>query len=257
MAVDSHIQIPDSFLKRFSHQCDEDALINGKPFKNKLHLVWYLDLKTGVYGEENTKKFYTSFRYYNDENEDLLSKYFESPIGDIIVKIKDSIKKGLVPQFKEIDFKTINGFITITLARSQEIYKKIYSISKGEIDKDRLIQLAYEVIEKSPIKYNYIEILRNLSGEDFVIPTCCSANFNKDIVIPLLPNLALQVKQSENKCLIVNMRNINDAKEINEINLAAIAKESNYHGVVVFNTKEQLLRIAKQLKLNVKEKECN
>lgn len=257
MAVDSHIQIPDSFLKRFSHQCDEDVLINGKPFKNKLHLVWYLDLKKYVYGEENTKEFYISFGYFSDENENLLSKYFESPIGDIITKIKDSITKGLTPQFKEKDFKTINGFITITLARSKEIYKKIYSISKGEIDKDRLIQLAYEVIEKSPIKYNHIEILRNLSGEDFVIPTCCTTNFNKDIVIPLLPNLALKVKKTENKCLIVNMRNIRDVNEINEINLAAIAKESNYHGVVVFNTKEQLFRIASQLKINIKEKEYN
>lgn len=257
MPLNSHIQIPDSFLKKFSHTVREDVTINGKLLKNKLFLVWYLQISNGVFGEIETKDFYTSFGYYTDENEKLLSRYFEGPMGDIASKIRNAFKRHGSPTLSDSDFKTINGFITISLARSKELFQKIYYYSKCEIDMNETIKLAIELIEQSPNEYEQIEILHNTSGEDFVIPTCCCVYTKTGIVIPLFPNIALLAKPSAGNQKSFAVRNITNANEINEINYAAIASERNYHGVVVFKTKEQIERMAKKIKMSIKEKESN
>ena len=91
----SHIQIPNAVLQNFRDESDREKK------------VWYLDLSTGEIQKKPARRLGTAKNYYSGTGEAFWSQCIESPLGNLIKKVRsfcegDSQAISITPNDKEI-----------------------------------------------------------------------------------------------------------------------------------------------------------
>lgn len=161
----NHVQLSKFLMKPFAHKTQD-----GKK-------VYYLDIQTGRILEEKINKLGTKPEYYYPETEDFLNKEVENKVGDVYRKLKDVAKDDSNFQLTGLDFQNIKRLFSYALIRGekyQQEMKKSSTYPQFLHDK-----LQTELIIRTPqhveefFNGNFVNILVNKSGVDFVLPHSC------------------------------------------------------------------------------------
>ena len=121
MSIKSHIQIPISIIKSFSHTqkvVSTDGKINTSQF-----------VYTLKYGESSVesvgiKDYGSQLGYFNEEIEKLLGKEYETPLGETKKKVLDfAAGKTKTVDITPKDFLTLKNYFKVLLYRNEHFFK--------------------------------------------------------------------------------------------------------------------------------------
>lgn len=162
--VNSHVTIPQSFLKHFGRKDDTGAMV-----------VDYIDIKTKKIKSKKVKDYGAEYAYYDRETEEFLSKNFETRIANINKEI-DKFRNGKITNIKltEKIKSDIYNFFLITLYRnpkSLKIFNEESLSSKllGGIDHNEMLKLIRKIKYENFFKKFKINIIINKTNRDFII----------------------------------------------------------------------------------------
>lgn len=102
-AIHSHIQLPNSVLKRFRDETNEEKK------------VWYLDIPSGEIRKTSTRRLGTSKGYYSSEGESFWSREIENSLSDLANRV---CKKAQSSPLTEEGVDTIKRYIKAAAVRS-------------------------------------------------------------------------------------------------------------------------------------------
>lgn len=120
MSVESHIQLPISIIKSFSHK---ELVTGDNGFKNKIDFVYTLSF--GCFDVESikTREYGSQFGYFTEDVEELLSNKYESPLGNTRKKIADfSWKKNKEITIAPDDYNILKNYLKMLFYRSKYFY---------------------------------------------------------------------------------------------------------------------------------------
>lgn len=254
----SHIQINQSILDRFSNMKE----IYTEGHRSLVGYVEFFNLKDFTFGIEKVKDFGTKEDYYeSDVEKDLLSTKIEGPFGNVCKKINKSFELSnfaLTQKEKE----TIINYAFYSCRRSENgIDKVIDFFAKHGIRKTPSDVLRTELDLNKTFPYKTVSILVNESSEDFIIPFNCLIYVTlfgyKCCVLPISPRKAICLStnsDTENTCLVTQ---ISSTELINEINLACFDVEKRNMNLVVFKSKETIIKLCNLKHIKINYKECD
>ena len=221
--VNSHITIPQSFLKHFARKSQDRALV-----------VDYININTMTIEEEKVKDYGAEYGYYSKFIEKYLSDNFECKIANITKDLNNFRNKKVdnVNFTKEI-IEDIYNFFDITSYRNPNMLRKFNekSLSSkliGGYTHDNMLELVAN--RKFPhifegLKFN---IIINKTDRDFVInDTMISSIFcdkkNEVVILPINKKecIALMSEEYYKKYIVDNklyFMNIEDYESVEMIN---------------------------------------
>ncbi len=241
--MNSHVQIPKSFLKNFSY----------KP-RDKGRVVDYLDLKKKEILCENIKTLGTITGFYSDECEEFLDKNIEDPVNKIIEKIKP-FGRNTIQQVSigPEEIKVIFDFFNYSFSRSKYAVNQAntYCITSAiqPVTNEELIWL-----QKHNIFNEYcLRVLINRTDINFVIPRNCfyiktSSYLDKPyIILPFSKKYAIILiskqedatqKEDDNEHLFID-----DKVDIHKLNENALWFEKLMNNEFIVGDKKELSRL--------------
>ena len=116
MAINSHIQLPNSILKYFRDESDSEKK------------VWYLDISSGSIMKAASNKIGTSKGYYSDFGENFWNRTVEDTLAKLNHKFykiymqKENAEIGRFPMSQD-DKDIIKKYIKAAMVRSSLAYK--------------------------------------------------------------------------------------------------------------------------------------
>lgn len=202
MAINSHIQLPNSILKYFRDESDSEKK------------VWYLDISSGSIMKAASNKIGTSKGYYSDFGENFWNRTVEDTLAKLNHKFyktymqKENAEIGSLPMSQD-DKDIIKKYIKAAMVRSSLAYKtmkqnsftaELFSeqenhdalsyfgmISTGEVDC---------ILDKLDVAF-----LINQTDRDLVVPRNCYYEINKssgiNIIVPVFPKGAWLLFEKE------------------------------------------------------------
>lgn len=202
MAINSHIQLPNSILKYFRDESDSEKK------------VWYLDISSGSIMKAASNKIGTSKGYYSDFGENFWNRTVEDSLAKLNHKFykiymqKENAEIGSLPMSQD-DKDIIKKYIKAAMVRSSLAYKtmkqnsftaELFSeqenhdalsyfgmISTGEVDC---------ILDKLDVAF-----LINQTDRDLVVPRNCYYEINKssgiNIIVPIFPKGAWLLFEKE------------------------------------------------------------
>jgi len=196
VAINSHIQITRALLDKFSHKTKE-----GRK-------VYFLDLTDNQIKEEKTRLLGAKLGYYSEDVERFLGT-IERGFGEATKRIIKSIQQNSdVFELTEKDILYIKYFFHYMLIRSNyflsivregRIFAKIFN---GFYTTNNIIRFT-EDFEGSPFNQCYVNLLKNVSNTEFVIPKNCYYNMitekdgHRGYVLPITPQIAILLLKGE------------------------------------------------------------
>lgn len=254
--INSHIQIPESFMARFSHEGSYDTFFNGEKHQNKKKFIWFFDIKRKKYGEVLIDEYYTKIGYYSDEIEHILSKEIESPINALATRVRKNYKSGKEQFLSDSEIKCLNKLIFTSIARADNIVQKLSNYLPNNVSPNKIVDYTNNYLDYQQ-HFNDIDIIYNETKTDFVIPTCCIITTKQGVIIPLFKNIAIRIRTnvfSKSKLSVVTYKN---DKDIENINMAAFDNERSNRQIILFKTEEQLLTMARSIGIYVNKETYN
>lgn len=189
-AIHSHIQLPNSVLKRFRDETDEEKK------------VWYLDIPSGEIRRTSTRRLGTSKGYYSSEGEIFWSRAIENSLADLANRICRERQKS---PLTAADVDTIKCYIKASAVRSRT--------ANNAMDKSSVIAAFLSDQEKHGLfaiigmnslgKFDQILsamgaiIMINQTEWNFVVPRncyyCAPIVDDATIIAPISPKIAFSL----------------------------------------------------------------
>lgn len=242
--VNSHITIPQSFLKHFARRSIDGALV-----------VDYIDIITMDIGEKRVKKYGAKYGYYSKVVEKYLSDNFESKIAGIVKEINGFRNKKVNNlNFTKEMIEDIYSFFDITSYRNPRMLEgfneeSLSSQLVGGYSHDNMI--GFIANRKIPHIFEgwKFNIIINKTDRDFVInDTMISSiscdNKNEVVILPINRKECLALMQEEyykkyvvdNKLYFMNIEEDANVEMINRY-IFRYAKNNNEN---IIGTKKEL-----------------
>ena len=252
MAIDSHIQIPKSILKKFS--------IPENEFKNNLRIkhnyVYSIDM-SGQIIKKDIKDCNVMFGYFDDEVEQKIIKKYEDSIGEIKKKIF-AFTKAKTIQLTPADNERVKEFLVTTLLRSPEMVKNYcnHSFTWFLFSNPPQNHLLYEYEnykkELNKMFQDYqLNIFVNKTKVNFIIPQLCFydvrwSNKQTMYVFPISTNIAITLNQNIEDYIaedgVLEYQTTMDKAVIHKFNKSAIATEYNINKQNIYAKEEYDLK---------------
>ena len=246
--MDSHIQLNQGRMNYFRNNMKD-----GKQ-------TYCLSLSDLVITSQKIGELGTEPNYYSIETENTFSKYYETPLGEIIHKINKGIKFQtsnfpLLEKEKEViqKFCAINILRSITSNKVADLNFSINNFFSS--NPEVLPKLAHELGSKIFESYN-IRYIYNNSSEGFVLPSfgyyraiLDKTNTNQIVVIPVDDKIAVILDKEV--CDEYSVSKISDEKIImNNFNYFALFMECVTNRQFLIAKTEQPLINLRQRHLN-------
>ena len=192
--VDSHVIIPQSFLRLFGYKTNDGIYVN------------YIDYKDSQIKNKKVKEYGAIYGYYNKFIENKLSSDFEYKIGEVRKSLY-KFYKGNIHTMKLSKRKIIMDFVDITSYRNPKFLEKfnndsLTSILVGGYDHNFLLNTA--IFGNFPNIYEDLEInfIINKTDADFIINDTMISNIKVDngneiIVLPISPKICIVLMAKE------------------------------------------------------------
>lgn len=244
--VESHIVIPQSFLKSFGYKTQNGFFVD------------YMDTVTSEIKSEKTNKFGTKYGYYIKIIEDRISDEYESKIG-LINKKLDLLYKGNLITLDVKEEKIIMDFFDITLYRnpkSLEDFNKysVTSILVGGYDQNFLLDMIMSKKFPHTFKDLCINFIINKTTRNFIINESMISsikvdNNNEVIILPINHKvcIALMTKEYMKKYLVddtIHSMEVVDENIVGEMN-KYIYINAKYQKEKIIGDKKELLKLKK------------
>ena len=177
--VNSHIQMPESILKKFT---------------NAGGGLFHYDVQAGEIKRGHAKTLNSEYAFYSREMEDKLSKEIETPFGRIIKYLESNEFAEYVDSPRQIE-EVSNKYIYALLARTVARNKKATALDEIHImhvppymQHDALLVSAFELAEVNELFKDYfVTFLVNKTNIPLVLPMSGAYDFDDIIVAPVTP----------------------------------------------------------------------
>ncbi len=243
--INSHIQMPESVLKRF---------------ENQHHQFYYYDVEKKFVGNHgHSGKINTQIGFYSKDTEGLLSAHVEKPFSDLY-RIIDEI--CIDPPQGHIDSVfdgTAKRFVYALIARNPDNIDRIKEypfltdfLSDQEIrDLGMIVGFEAEIERDVFAKYG-TTLAINTTIVPFILPTCgiYAVQFREieHIVLPVSPQKAIVFVEERGTDVIihdgiVHPYRVDDISAVQVFNEAALSTQCGYgNGYVVSPDRNALMR---------------
>lgn len=248
--VNSHVTVPQSFLKHFGRRDDTGAMV-----------VDYIDINTKQIKSKKVKDYGAEYAYYDIETEEFLSKNFETRIANINKEI-DKFRNKKITNIKltEKIKSDIYNFFLITLYRNPKSLKIVNEESLaskllGGIDHNEMLRLVLTIKYENFFKKFEINIIINKTNRDFVtidtmILQITIDKDNKTIIIPINKKECLALLEADHFKLYFKNGEFHYMNVENENTVETINKEiyafARYYDENVIGSKKELEMLLNQ-----------
>lgn len=256
--IKSHIQMPKSIMKSFSHKGD------GRQ-------VYYLDLKDNSIKVEKINTLGTALGYYSEETENHLADEVETPLGNLTKKARDFSNNKISKIEIGFDDETIiKKYIQYSLVRS----KKVLDIMNRE-SKLSFLWNGYRTehifkYTNLPNDFDFFEdyrvtILSNLTKSNWVCPRNCFISGIVDgkktkYIIPVNEKIAFLLIDKNEFELMKKASNASyyavcDVELVENYNMRAYYEEKHFNNsFLISKDEETLIRLLENIK---HDESCN
>lgn len=232
----SHIQMPETVLKRFTDE------------KN---FLYYIDCNSKKIGRGFAKSLYTEKGYYSERVEDWLSDTIETHLGVFIKFVAESnfeTPQDINFDYKEFAFRYLYSLLArspymLDVVNDNSVFLQFYSATDRH---DIVAHDTYEMLaSRNAFKGIYVvSFVINETNEPFVLATSGICQCKIGIICPLTPQRALLFKRLEesDEENIIPLFNIDDEEMIKAINKKQYAQEIEYACKYVVSNSADCLR---------------
>ena len=231
----SHIQIPNAVLQNFRDESDREKK------------VWYLDLSTGEIQKKPARRLGTAKNYYSGTGEAFWSQCIESPLGNLIKKVRsfcegDSQAISITPNDKEIAIRYIKAAavrsnLSYEVLRQASITADMFSEQNNH---DALSFFGMTVTgEFDQIFENLsVTVLANRTDRHLVVPRncyyCVSRQEIPNFIVPISSRSAFLLLPTEH----LNEQDngfalVDDPAQVEMLNIHALKYEYMFNGAFV------------------------
>lgn len=192
--VESHVIIPQSFLKKFGYKSKHGYMID------------YIDYKDGQIKTKNVKEYGAIYGYYDKYIEDKLSSDFEDKIGLVRKKLYEFSKENIQSMIL-LDRKIIMDFIDITTYRNPKTLEEFNKNSTtsalvGGYDHNFLLQEIMSGIFSNIYGDMGISFIINETKINFIINDSMLSSIivdrgNEILILPISTKICIVLMEKE------------------------------------------------------------
>ncbi|MCL2396792.1 MAG: hypothetical protein FWC93_01875 [Defluviitaleaceae bacterium] len=252
LPINSHVQIPKSIMKNFSHLQIEK---NEKNQPVKMEYVYFLDLSDQTIKKESIKKLDTVFGYYSQDTEEFLRDYVEGPVGDLMKNARLFHQGKTSPL--TFDVNAMKNYICYALLRSQLVLNEV---NRPSATKELLEALGHN----STITHEKIlmhpealagafdnfsaNTFENNTDVEFVVPRNCTyythyRDGNLMWVAPFSPKGAFVLVENGKSLVEKGVFHTDDSKLIEQMNVHALQCELTVNRRFIVASRERELEM--------------